>query len=89
VRSVDGLVTVGVINLWRFARKLVDKLGGGKREWQSGGSALHFGLHDHVSVRSRLHKIASIILNVRCRSQKRSCRDGCRTSARTSSVASS
>ena len=48
------LVSVGVNYLGGFARKLVDKLGGGEWERQSGASALHFNLHGHVSVRSRL-----------------------------------
>ena len=50
------LVTTGVAYLWRFARKFVDKLGGGEWEWQSGASALHFSLHNHVSVGSRLQQ---------------------------------
>lgn len=48
------LVTVGVNYLGRFARKFVDKFGGGEWERQSGAIALHFNLHGHVSVRSRL-----------------------------------
>jgi len=42
--------------LERVTRKFVGELGSGEREWQSGGSALHFSLHEHVSVRSRLRQ---------------------------------
>jgi len=58
LRCVVRLGTVGVNYLGGFARKFVDKLGGGEWERQSGASALHFNLHDHVSVRSRL-RVAS------------------------------